>query len=146
VSGLLIRYDGEIGALRSVGDAPNGVVTVVVPDDGPASYAVDCSYDYTPVVRSRELITVKREHHPGGVPPSATPVDVGDLLDACESGTERGMVVRGVVSTILSAAEHNAQADLLMVEYLQSHVDFLAALREALVERGFVRRVEGPES
>lgn len=141
--GLLIRYDPAGAMLRSVGDPPNGVITIVVPDGEPASFAIDGSYEFDLSRSVSGAITIERKGAPGGVPDSSAPVDVGALLDACETPVERALLLNGAVACIRSAADHNAQADVpLLVEYLQSHVDFLALVRDALVERGMLRFVE----
>jgi protein gp37 len=86
VSGLLIRADRGEKVLRSVGEAPNGIVCIVVPD-GTAAWAIDAAWQ-PPTVASLEhggVITVDMPSE-NGMGQASTVVDVDDIVVACASG------------------------------------------------------------
>ena len=84
---LKLRYDEEEGLLRSVGDAPNGIVGVDVhhnDDDGwTASFVIDGGIELAAkdkrFVKSTELARSGQ-----------TPVELAAMLQACDSPNAKG--------------------------------------------------------
>ncbi len=153
MSGLLIRYDEKGAALRSVGDPPNGVLTIAAltgadSDDATVTFAIDGSLELDlDKIPAREGVTMVALTAPPGqsaLPDHATPVSVAEVIDACASEEEIGLVIAAIAGSMVLAAKSNHDfAAPVAVEYLQAHVNHVAELREALLERGIIRRNDG---
>jgi hypothetical protein len=138
VSGLLIRADRGEKVLRSVGEAPNGIVCIVVPD-GTAAWAIDAAWQ-PPTVASLEhggVITVDMPSE-NGMGQASTVVDVDDIVVACASGLEAGWLL-----ALVCAACHATSARCipeLRFEPAISHLDLAVATRDSLERHGFLTR------
>jgi len=77
VSGLLLRYSPGDKMVRSVGDAPNGILAV---SSHPAHYGFVVDSQHVP-----EGAGDIWEVDPGGLPDHLTPVEVSDVVDGVEA-------------------------------------------------------------
>lgn len=142
--GLLIRYSREDTSLRSVGDAPNGVLAVAQPErQGPYTWVVDSAY--LPPVGAVAMNEVGIEPiQVTELPASSTIVELDDVIDGCESGDELLSIFRGAALAVLLAAQQNLTNQELPadIERIRAATDFLEAHRDGFARRGLIGVVE----
>lgn len=138
---LLLRYSPDEGVLRSVGDAPNGILGVAAPNDV-ATFVIDSRW--TPPLIVDEQVRVEARTAAGGMNAAATPISVGDAIDACESERELAWLSRAPAWAMRAAAEFNAKLERpFALLLLQSYVDLVGAMRDALIDRGLLTYTDG---
>lgn len=135
---LLIRADRREMVLRSVGDAPHGIVCMVAPDSG-ASWAVDASYQPPPIdPLPGGGVVFDSKMTDSGSGPATTLIDTDDLVAGCESLLEAHALLQMAAGAVLSIAEIALPA--LKFELLGSHVALAAETRDALERHGYLTR------
>ena len=128
--GLLLRYTQKDQSIRSVGDAPHGVLAVASPPEG-VTFVVDGSWLPEASVTGIEMQHVDT---PGGIPATATPVSVDDVLDGCDTDAERMYVLTAPALAVQHAADMNAaRMPPCSVEMVQAHVDSVSKGERVLV-------------
>lgn len=136
MSGLLIRYDPDLGVLRSVGDPPNGILIVCAPQEG-ATWAVDGSYTPPTGISGS---AVDPQPSDDGMGPNSTVVDVDDVAAGCESRTEALGLLEMV--GMAAASSFALYAPQLQFEVIGSHCELAVATRDALERHGYLTRDE----
>lgn len=138
---LLLRYSPDEGVLRSVGDAPNGILGVAAPNDV-ATFVIDSRWTSPEIAEGYLNVTARAA--PTGISEGSTPISVGDAIDACESERELAWLSRAPAWAMRAAAEFNAKLERpFALLLLQSYVDLVGAMRDALIDRGLLTYTDG---
>lgn len=138
--GLLIRADPVEHVLRSVGDPPNGILCVIVPDDV-ASWAIDGKFQPS-VPDGAEGVVIDARASNTGEGLASTPITPDDLVAACEGASEVLAIVQMLGGYLASSLQLSIGG--MRFEFLRSHVDLAIATRDALEHAGYISR--GAES
>jgi len=122
VSGLLLRYSPGEKVVRSVGDAPNGILAV---SSHPAHFGFVVDGQNMP--KGQGTIC---EVDPGGLPDHLTPVEVADVVDGVEADADLRFLWIALTESLASCAERAQDVP----EYLGPLVGLAGAAREFLDE------------
>jgi hypothetical protein len=135
---LLIRVDLREKVLRSVGDAPHGIVCMVAPDDT-ASWAIDAGYQPPQVdAIPGGGVVFHSKASDSGCGPSSTLVDTDDMVAGCESPLEARGLLEMAAASVFQIAQMAVPA--LKFELLASHVALAQETRDALERHGYLTR------
>lgn len=134
---LKIALEG--GTIRSVGDPPNGILCVAVPGGERATFVIDGGWQPPPMENAPPGVNVTSLKSADGLGPDSTEFPIAEVLDACAGRQEVLAVLRYPAYALATYAQENARREAPFdVETIRAHLELLTAMREELIERGWL--------